>query len=292
MKSSQISQFLKLPLQGEDLEIKTFSTLAECTPNTVVFAKKYSEKNAIFLSENNQILAIVALEYAGKLNCPHILSENPRMDYLRILQEFFAPKQTQFGIHPTAVVEIGVQIGKEVYIGANCYIGSQVIIGDRTYIHANVVIESETQIGHDCCIKSGAIIGQAGFGFERDSNGVPQPFPQLGKIKIGNYVHIGANTCVDRAALGTTIIDDNVKIDNLVHIAHNDEIKENTLITAGVVFSGGVIVGKNSWIAPNVCIKEKMQIGKNSFLGLGAVIIRDVAENTVVVGNPAKELKI
>lgn len=291
MKISQISQFLNLPFQGEDLEIKTFSTLNECRDHSVVFAKKYSEENVAFLSENKNILAIVTPEYAEKIKCSHIISSNPRMDYLCILQEFFMPKRTQFGIHSTAVVEDGAIIGKDVYIGSNCYIGAQVTIGDRTYIHSNVVIEGDTQIGHDCYIKSGAVIGQCGFGFERDEHGVPQYFPQLGKVKIGNYVHIGANNTIDRAALGDTILHNHVKLDNLVHIAHNDEIKENTLITAGVIFSGGVEVGKNSWIAPNVCIKEKIKLGENSFVGLGAVVIKDVEDNTVVIGNPAKELK-
>lgn len=291
MKSTTFADFLNLPLVGSDINITIFSTLSECKPHSVIFAKKYSSDTVDILSQRQDILAIVTHEYAGKITCPHLLSENPRLDYLKIIKEFFTEQQTQFGIHPTAVIEKGAIIGKDVYIGANSYVGAQVSIGDRTYVNPNVVIDGETSIGADCHIKSGAVIGQCGFGFERNEEGIPIYFPQIGKIKIGNHVHIGANTCIDRATLACTVIGDHVKIDNLVHIAHNDEINENTLITAGAIFSGSVSVGKNCWVAPNVCIKEKTQIGDNSFIGLGAVVIRNVETKSVVIGNPAKELK-
>lgn len=291
MKSTTIAHFLSLPLLGENIEIDTFSTLSECKSNSVIFANKYNLDAVGTLSQRKDVLAIVTYEYAGKITCPHLLSENPRLDYLKVIKEFFVEKQTQFGIHPTAVIEKGANVGENVYIGAHCYVGAQVSIGDRTYVNSNVVIDGETSIGTDCYIKSGAVIGQTGFGFERNAEGVPEYFPHLGKIIIGNHVYIGANSTIDRATLGLTLIADHVKVDNLVHIAHNDEINENTLITAGVIFSGGVRVGKNCWIAPNVCIKEKTKIGDHSLVGLGAVVIRDVEEYTTVAGNPAKELK-
>ena len=120
------------------------------------------------------------------------------------------------------------------------------------------------------------VIGQPGFGFEKDENGQPIHFPHLGKIKIGNHVYIGANTAIDRATLNSTIIGDHVKIDNLVHIAHNVIIDDCSYIIAGTILGGGVHVGKDCWLAPNVSVKQQLHVGNGSLVGLGAVVIKDV----------------
>lgn len=146
-------------------------------------------------------------------------------------------------------------------------------------------------IGEECNIKSGVVIGQAGFGFEKDENGIPIHFPHLGRIVIGNNVYIGANTVIDRATLTSTIIGDHVKIDNLVHIAHNVIIGDYSYIIAGTILGGGVHIGKNCWIAPNVSIKQQLSIGDNALVGLGAVVLKNVDDNMIVVGNPAKILE-
>lgn len=253
MDSSVIATFLNKQLFGSNIEVTKFSSLSELNDNCVVFCKKYSVDLARVLNEHKVILAIVTPEYEGKIDCSYIISENPRLDYLRVLKKFFNENKKEQGIHATAVVEEGAQLGLDVFIGANCYIGRDVIIGDNTYISPNVVIDGKTIIGNNCYFKSGSVIGQTGFGFERNADGIPEYFPHFGTIEIGNNVHIGANNTIDRGTLGVTKIGDNVKTDNLVHIAHNDTIGESSLITAGVIFSGGVIVGKQCWIAPNVC---------------------------------------
>lgn len=289
--SKDIAAFLSLELNGNaELEIKGFSKLDSLKENTVVFAKKYKEDYLALLNENSQVLAIVTEEYRGKLKCSHIISNNPRLDFIKVLSQFFAPKLPPGQIHPSAIVEDGANVSPDAIIGPLCFISAGSSIGAGTILHPSVVVDNAARIGENCEIKSGTIIGQSGFGFERDSEGIPVKFPHFGKVIIGNNVYVGANTAIDRGTLGDTIIDDNVKIDNLVHIAHNCHIKEGAFVIAGTILGGGTQIGKNCWIAPNVSVKEQTVIHDKALVGLGAVVLKEVEAGKVVVGNPAKEL--
>lgn len=289
--SKEIALYLNKNHFGKEVETHYFSQLSNIKQNTVVFAKKFSDSFVELLNQNKNILAIVTSEYEGKIECSYIISENPRLDFIKALSKFFVKEIPNKGkIHPTAVIEEGAQIGKNVTIGAHVYISSQTIIGDDTIIHANVVLDNTVEIGKNCEIKSGAVIGQSGFGFEKDATGKSTHFPHFGGVIIKNNVYVGSSTAIDRGTLGDTIINDNVKIDNLVHIAHNDYIDENSFIIAGASIGGGVHIGKNCWVAPNASIKEQTRIGDNALIGLGAVVLKNVDENSVVIGNPAKRL--
>lgn len=289
MTSSDIARFLGKQLVGNDIEITSFSSLNNLCVHSVVFAKKYKAEYADVLKQSNDILAIVSEEYNGKLSIPYIVSSNPRLDFMKIVGAFFRVEEIRNGIHNTAVVEDGAVIGKNVTIGAHCYIGSQVVIGDDTIILPNTSIYSKVKIGFGCYIKPGAVIGGPGFGFEYDENGIPIHFPHTGEVIIGNNVHIGANTSIDRATIDATIIEDNVKIDDLVHIAHNCHVGENTLITGGAMLGGGVKIGKNSWISPNSTILQQVKIGKEVKVGIGSVVLRNIKDETVVFGVPARK---
>lgn len=290
MTSSEVASFLRKEIKGKECVIDTYSSLSSIKPNSVVFAKKYDEYYVALLNSGKEVLAIVTPEYEGKLLCTYIISENPRLDYMGVVQKFFNKEDLLTGIHPSAIIEEGAAIGDNVFIGANCYIGEKVVIGEGTKIMPNVVIMGDVVIGKECYIKSGVIIGQPGFGFEKNEYGIPVHFPHVGKVTIGNYVFIGANTAIDRATLESTIIGNHVKIDNLVHIAHNVQIGEGSYIIACTILGGGVRIGKNCWIAPNVSIKQQLSVGDDALVGLGAVVLKDVESNTVVVGNPAKVL--
>lgn len=146
-------------------------------------------------------------------------------------------------------------------------------------------------IGKNCNICTTTKIGNEGFGFEPDENNIPVYFPHFMGVVIGNNVRIGSYTCIDRGNLKDTIIRDNVKIDNLVHIAHNVEINENTLVVAGVVICGSVKIGKNSFIGANSVIKEHIEIGDNVIIGMGSVVTKNVPDNEVWAGNPAKFIR-
>jgi len=291
MKSSDIALFLNCKIYGSDFNITSYATLSDIKDSSVIFVKKYSEEYLNILNTcPKKFVAIVVPEYEGKIKCTYIVSQDPRLSFIRVLNKFYSKDHSHTGIHVTAIISESAIIGEGVYVGANCFIGDNVVIGDRTKIFPNTVIMDDTIIGSDCYVKSGVVIGQPGFGFENDEKGIPIHFPHLGKVIIGNNVYIGANTTIDRAALEDTFLADNVKVDNLVHIAHNVHIEENSLIIAHAMLGGGVHIGKNCWISPNVAIKQQIKVGDKALVGLGAVVIRDVDANTVIIGNPGKTL--
>ncbi len=286
----KVATFLQKEYVGKNVVINVFSTLDKIEPNSIVFVKKYSDGLVEKLNDHLDILVIAINDYQDKLKCSHILSANPRLDYLRVIDHFFINIEKKVGIHPSAVLEQGVELGKGVFIGANCYIGAEVKIGRNTEIHHNVVILGRVSIGRDCYIKSGAVIGEEGFGFEVNEEGIPEHFPHTGKIEIGNNVFIGSNTTIERGTIGSTVIEDNVKIDDLVQIGHNSRTGKNTMITVGTVLCGGVIVGNDCYVAPHVTVREKVVVEDDCFLGMGAVVLRNVKKGTTIIGNPGKVL--
>lgn len=288
--ASEIAKFIGCQLFGGDICIDGYASLSDNVQDKLLFAKKYSSKYTEILNKKSNVLAIVGFEYKDKLNCSYICSNNPRLDYIRCISHFFTKIEMPNGIHPSAVVEDGAFIGKNVRIGANCFISRYVTIGDNTIIMPNVVLDNIVRIGSDCIVKSGTVIGQSGFGYEYDENNEPIQFPHSGSVVIGNNVHIGANVTIDRATLSQTIIDDNVKIDNHVHVAHNCIIHKNSLIIAGAILCGGVEIGENCWISPNASIMQKTKVGSFSTVGMGSVVIRRVNERDAVFGNPADSI--
>ncbi len=215
--------------------------------------------------------------------------KNPKRALATIGNEFFV-KKTIAGIHPTAVIDKDAVIAESATIGAYTIIG-KVKIGEDTVISPFVRIYDSVAIGSNCFVKEGAIIGGAGFGFEKDENGNRFRFPQIGGVQIGNHVEIGGNTCIDRGALSDTIIEDYAKIDNLCHIAHNAHIGRNAVVVACAEVSGSCVVGENTWVGPNACIRDQRSIGANSLIGMGAVVAKTVPDNEVWAGNPAKKME-
>lgn len=288
--AKDIANYLQLTLNGENITIKCYAQLSSPLPHSVIFAKRYNDSFVCQLNDVDNILAIVTPEYTNRLTCSHIISNNPRLDYIRVLSHFFTQEKNKGFIHPSANIETGATIGKYVFIGAGCYVSTKSVIGDNCILHPNVVLDNRVVLGKNCEIKSGAVLGQEGFGFERDENGNPVHFPHFGDVIIGNNVFIGSNTTVERATLGSTIIEDNVKIDDLVQIGHNSHIGEGSMITVGAIVCGGAVLKSQSYLAPNVSVKEKVTIGHRSLVGLGAVVLKNVSDDTIVAGVPAKEI--
>lgn len=218
-----------------------------------------------------------------------IVVKHPKMALAKVGNQFFVEKP-EIGIHPTAIIHNEARIGNDVSIGAYCVIG-RATIGDGCIIDSQVRIYDDVVIGQHCSIKAGAVIGGAGFGFERDENGNKFRFPQIGSVRIGDDVEIGSQTCIDRGALSDTIIGNHTKINNLCHIAHNNRIGRNVTITGCVNLSGGNIIEDNVWVAPNASLVGYVHIGENATIGMGAVVVKDIPANEVWVGNPAKKLK-
>lgn len=203
-----------------------------------------------------------------------LVVENPKTTLAKIGFYYFVDKIEPF-IHPSAIIDKNAKIGMNVYIGANSVIGKS-IIGDSCIIGANVHIYDCVEIGHHCEIKSGAVLGGVGFGFEKDKDGNLFRFPQIANLIIGNYVDIGSNTTIDRGALSDTIIGDFTKINNLCHIAHNNKIGNNVTITGCVNISGSNVIDDDVWISPNSSIRGFIHIAKGCTVGMGAVVTKHI----------------
>ena len=186
-------------------------------------------------------------------------------------------------IAPTA------KIGKNVRIGVGCVIEGNTEIGDDTEIHHNVIIRNKTKIGKNCMIHSGVIIGEYGFGYIINENGEKVMLRHYGGVTIEDNVHIGDNSIIIRGAIDDTIIHKGVKLNTLVHIAHNDDIGENTIITSPCHVCGSVQIGRNAHIA-GTTIRNQRNVGDDAIVGLGAVVVKNVEPGTTVVGNPAIEM--
>ncbi len=215
--------------------------------------------------------------------------ENPKIALAEVGNHFFV-KRPKPGIHSTAIIDPEAQIGKNVTIGAYCVIGKSVI-GDECVFDSNVRVYDDVMMGKCCVVKAGAVLGGAGFGYERDADGNKFRFPQIGKLVMGDYVEVGANTCIDRGALADTVIGDYTKINNLCHIAHNNKIGKNVTITGCVNMSGSNVIDDDVWIAPNASIRGWVHINEGAIVGMGAVVVKDIPANETWVGNPARKLE-
>jgi len=296
----QIASFLNASYTGKDFKITTLSSLNNIRNNSVLFYSdlinvKFQMKDNITydlkkLEKFHDIVLITTNEIRKKIGVPVILSKNPRLDFQRVAMEFFADDEFKPGIHDTAVVEENVMIGKNVFVGANCYIGKNVKIGNNTRILPNTCIFGKTVIGSNSVIKSNTTIGSEGFGFSFTGDEFFH-FPHLGTIKIGNHVWIGSNCTIEKSQLEQTIIEDHVKIDDLVQIGHNSIIKKLSQITAGSVVCGRAQIGKRCWLAPNSVISDGCKIGDNCFVGTLSLVNKDFPKNSVLVGTPAKFLR-
>jgi UDP-3-O-[3-hydroxymyristoyl] glucosamine N-acyltransferase len=251
---------------------------------------------------------IVPLEFpAGRTV---IRAGAPRTAFARAVSRLVPPLPARPGIHPTAAVspeaEIGegVEIGPHVSIGEGsrieaycrigpgCSIGRRVQIGHDSVLHAHVIIYDDVDIGCNAILHAGSVIGADGFGFALDGEWY-QKFPQVGRVEIGDFVEIGANSCVDRAALGTTSIGDGTKLDNMVHVGHNCRIGKHVVVAAQTGFSGGVVVEDYAVIGGQVGIGDKARIESHAVLGSGCGILTSkiVHAGQVVWGTPARPLK-
>ncbi len=183
-----------------------------------------------------------------------------------------------FQLGAFAYIGDDVSIGDNVTIYPNSYIGNKASIGNNTIIYANVSVYHECKVGDNCILHSGAVIGSDGFGFAPQEDGTYKKIPQTGNVVIGNRVEVGANTCIDRAVIGSTLIGNGVKLDNLIQVAHNVELGENTVIAAQAGISGSSRFGKNVMIGGQAGITGHLSIADGVKIQAQAAVIRDVTE--------------
>lgn len=274
----------------KELIINSFCSLYNLKNNCITWIKDKDAYNKCDLSRADNILIIMGEPLEISLtnkNISFISCDNPKQVFFSVLNNFFKQKEYKSYRSPNSIVETNA-IGKDVYIGHNSYIGEDVKIGDNVIIKNSVSIEGKVTIGNNTIIHSGVVIGTDGFGYFQDEKGNNFKVPHCGGIIIGNDVEIGANTCIDKGTIDDTIIGDNVKIDNLCHIAHNVIIKENSSMAGKSNIAGSTIIGKDSWIGPSCTVSNGLVIGENCHIGLGSVVTRNLDSNVKVFGNPAR----
>lgn len=289
ISGQEIANFLGYPLRGNSKPVARPAALHECGPGDLVWVRGFTEERLALLETRKPSLAICDGETAGRTAIPCIESDNPRLDFIRVLHQFFVQPEPMV-IHPTALIDPAARIGQNVSIGPYSRIGPFVELGDGCRIGSGVSVEGKVSMGRNCVIKSNSVIGAPGFGFEYDRSGNPIHFPHIGRIVLEDDVWLGACTTIEQATLGTTRICRGCKVDDLVQIGHNSTIGDNTLVMANAVICGGAVVGKHCWIAPNSVIKEHVTLGDRVVVGLGAVVLKDVADGLTVAGVPAKPL--
>lgn len=223
--------------------------------------------------------------------CNYIVVDNPRLAFMKVAEQFFTDKNIEYRIEDTARIHPSAKIAANVKIGHNVVIEENVVIGEYTVINSNTVIHKGTRIGSKVKIGANNTIGGVGFGYEKDEQGNYTFIPHLGNVVIEDSVEIGNNTTIDRAVLGSTVLRKNVKVDNLVHIAHGVEIGENSLIIANAMVAGSVKIGSNVWVAPSASILNKTQVADNALVGMGAVVLKNVPQGDVVAGSPARSIR-
>jgi UDP-3-O-[3-hydroxymyristoyl] glucosamine N-acyltransferase len=253
---------------------------------------------------------IVPPEWPSPSQRTVIRAPQPRTAFARAISRFHPTTELKPGVDPTAIVGAGVELGAlvsvgphavigdgarlgvAVSIGAGCSVGKRVSIGEGAVLHPNVTVYDNVDIGRGSVLHAGCVIGADGFGYVNE-NDRWHKFPQVGRVEIGDFVEIGANSCVDRAALGITSIGEGTKLDNMVHVAHNCRIGSHVVVAAQTGFSGGVVVEDHAVIGGQVGIGDKARIESRAVLGSGCGVLTSkiVRSGETVWGTPARPLK-
>jgi UDP-3-O-[3-hydroxymyristoyl] glucosamine N-acyltransferase len=309
MRVRELAEWLGAPFEGDgEKQLEGAGSLESAGASDLAFV---SNRKAEHQAESSAAgCLVVPMDYDNAASRTVIRAAEPRTAFARGVSHLYPPLELLPGIHPTAVmgpdVEIGskvaigplvsigegTQIGDGSRIGPGCAIGQRVTLGERCVLHPNVNIYDDVEIGRGVILHAGCVIGADGFGFVLEGDRYHK-FPQIGRVSIGDDVEIGANSCVDRAALGVTWIGEGTKLDNMVHVAHNCRIGRHVVVAAQTGFSGGVVVEDYAVIGGQVGIGDKARIETRAVLGSGCGVLTSkiVRAGQVVWGTPARPLK-
>ncbi len=309
LTTAQIAAVCGGTLEGDSERVITgANTLDQAGPAELAFA---ANPKAVEQAGSSRAGCLIVPEwFAAQGPWTLIRVSEPRVAFARALTALYGKPRPQGSIDPTARIDpsarvgpdcvigayvtIGAhsEIGRACSIGAGCHIGEEVYIGENSMLHAGVTVYDRVRIGARVVLHSGCVIGADGFGFTLTADHY-EKFPQVGTVEIGDDVEIGANSCVDRAALGATRIGEGTKIDNLVHIAHNCSIGKHVVIAAQTGFSGSVTVGDYAVIGGQVGVGEKAQIEAKAVVGgkAGILVSQRVRAGEPVWGIPARPLR-
>jgi UDP-3-O-[3-hydroxymyristoyl] glucosamine N-acyltransferase len=291
-----------------ELDINNLAKIEEAGPGDLTFLY-LSQYEKYFPSTRASAIIVRTGFDKSRDDISYIEVADPNKAFFKLIRKFFPPSYTLEGIDKTAFVHPDAKLGKKVALGKNvvvsegCKIGNNVKvfhntvllhdveIGDDCLVFQNVSIRESCKIGNRVIIHPGTVIGSDGFGFEPDNEGKFHKIPQIGNVIIEDDVELGSNVSVDRASIGSTIIKKGVKIDNLVQIAHNVIIGENTIISAQAGISGSTKVGKNCFILGQVGLTGHIEIADNVILIAQSGVSKSITKPGTYFGYPAKEAK-
>ena len=303
---SELSDLVKGKIVGDPTMVITgVSEIKNGRESTITFLGNLKYKKYL---PTTSASAVVVSEASLLDNKPGIIHHNPQLAIAKILGEFTPKLQYTSGVNENAYVDSKAKIGKNVTIGPFSVIEAGVIIGDDSNIGSHTVIDQKTSIGKNCkifsnihiyhgtnignnaIIQSGTVIGSDGFGFVTDKD-INHKIPQNGNVIIGNDVEIGANSAIDRGTIGDTVIEDQCKLDNHVHLAHNVRLGKGCLLTAAVTIAGSVEVGEFCIFAGHVGVAPHVKIGARSVLAAKTGVSKSLIGGKVYAGMPAREIR-
>ena len=310
-KAADIAGFLQGEIEGDgNVRVSNVSKIEEGKPGTLAFLSNLKYENFIYTTEASVVLVNKSFVAKEKINATLIRVENAYEAFASLLDLYLQAKSSQkTGIEQPSYISESAVIGKNIYLGAfayigknsktgdNCkiypqvHIGDNVEIGDNCILYPGVKIYDDCKIGDNCILHSGAVIGSDGFGFAPQKDGSYKKIPQIGNVVLEDNVEIGANTTIDCGTMGSTIIRKGVKLDNLIQVAHNCEIGENTVIAAQTGISGSTKIGKNCVIAGQVGFGGHIKIGNNVQIGAQSGIVKSSKDNQILFGSPAIDIK-
>ncbi|HBG57671.1 UDP-3-O-(3-hydroxymyristoyl)glucosamine N-acyltransferase [Proteiniphilum sp. UBA1028] len=307
--AKQIADFLKGELIGNpDVTVSSFSKIEEGRPGTLTFLGNPKYTAYIYQTRADIVLVNHDFEPDKPIEATLIKVQNAYAALASLMEMVNSNKPQKSGTEEMSFVSATAVMGENVYVGTFAYIGEHARVGDNSKIYPNsfvgdnvqigknciiypgVKIYSECVIGDNCIIHAGAVIGADGFGFSKEEERYHK-IPQMGNVLIEDDVEIGANTTIDRAVMGSTIIRRGVKLDNLIQIAHNCEIGENTVMAAQVGIAGSAKIGESCVLGGQVGIGGHITIGKESQIGAQSGIISNTKERSEIIGSPAYPVK-
>lgn len=304
--AEQIAKVLNGTVDGDpNVSVSDFSKIEEGKAGTLTFLA--NPKYTSYIYETQASIVLVNNDFVAEspLKPTLIRCENAYAALAILMEMVDKQKPSKKGIEPMSSIHESVTLGEDVYVASFAYLGQGVrvgnntkiyphvyvgdgaIIGDNTILYSGVKVYSGCQIGNNCILHSGAVVGADGFGFAPQANGSYKKIPQLGNVIIEDDVEIGANTTIDRAVMDSTIVRKGVKLDNLIQLAHNVEVGENTVMAAQVGVSGSTKIGKQCMFGGQVGLGGHITVGDGANIGAQSGIISKVKPGAQILGAPA-----
>lgn len=302
----QIAQLLDGEVVGdENATVSALSKIEEGKPGTLSFLANPQYTPFIYKTDASIVIVNKSFQPEASIASTLIKVDDAYGAFAKLLDYYNTIKNNKTGIEQPSFIAPSAQIGADCYVGAFAYVGERVTIGnnvkiyphvfigddvtigDNTILFSGVKVYAECRIGAEVTIHGGSIIGGDGFGFAPNSENSYNKVAQIGNVIIEDHVEIGSSTTIDRATLGSTIIRKGVKLDNLIQVAHNVEIGDNTVIAAQTGIAGSTKIGKNCMIGGQVGIIGHLKIGNNVKIAAQSGVAKNIADGQVVQGSPA-----